>query len=268
MVTVKLTKGKKMLRRHLQIAAGGCATAITFGLMSGSVLAGKTHEEITGKPYDNTKAPYESPHKAEPPVGGHSSLATAATNPIANLVQVQLQNQYNAKNWGVDGYSNAAIVQPVIPFKLPSESVPTMVTRTTIPYVTTPDLPDPVGRESNIGDIVGLGFFLPKKWQSKEHMFGLGPALSAPRAMTTRVPANGRRDPQRCTSIYRNPRCNGACSPTSSGPSPVTRIATPSANSRCSPLSPNTSKRVGMSVRRTFPGRTISSPATGRFLSA
>ena len=28
--------------------------AITFGLAAGSVLAGKTHEEITGRPYDNT----------------------------------------------------------------------------------------------------------------------------------------------------------------------------------------------------------------------
>jgi hypothetical protein len=163
---------KKAIRISLA-AVGICGAAIALGLMPVNVFA-------ADETYDNSKAPHESPHKAEPPPGGHSSLASAATNPIANLIQVQLQNQYNAKNWGVDGYSNAAIVQPVIPVKLPWESVPTMVTRTTIPYVTTPDLPDPVGRNSDIGDIVGLSFLMPKKWQSKEHMFGLGPALTIP----------------------------------------------------------------------------------------
>ncbi len=135
---------------------------IAFGLMPGSVLAGKTHEEITGTPYDNTKAPHESPYKAEPPKGGHASLAEAATNPIGNLVQLQLQDQFNFSNYNSDGYSNAAIIQPVIPVKLPWESVPLMITRTTAPYVTTPDLGDPVGRRNGLGDILAMGLFLPK----------------------------------------------------------------------------------------------------------
>ncbi len=88
--------------------------AIAFGLTPCGVLAGKTHEEITGAPYDNTKAPHESPHKAEPPTGGHENLAEAATNPIGNLIQVQIQDQYNWSNHNSDGYSNAAILQPVM----------------------------------------------------------------------------------------------------------------------------------------------------------
>ena len=85
---------------------------ITVGLMPGSVLADSA-------PYDNSKEPHESPHTAEPPTGGHSSLAAAATNPIGNLIQLQLQNQYNWDSYNADGYSNAAIIQPVVPVKLP-----------------------------------------------------------------------------------------------------------------------------------------------------
>ena len=47
------------------------------------------------------------------------SLAETATNPIGNLVQLQFQDRYNWSNYNSDGASNAAIVQPVIPFKLP-----------------------------------------------------------------------------------------------------------------------------------------------------
>ncbi len=150
------------------------AAMFALGLMTVSVLADDTH-------YDNTKAPHESPHKAEPPTGGHTSLAAAATNPIGNLIQFQLQDQYNWSNYNSDGYSNSAILQPVIPIKLNSESVPLVVTRTTLPYVTTPDLGDPVGRQNAWGDLSIIAPFIPKL-KAKGIMFGIGPALSIPTA--------------------------------------------------------------------------------------
>ena len=109
------------------------------------------------------------------------SLAEAATNPIGNLVQLQLQDQFNFSNYNSDGHSNSAIIQPVIPVKLPWESVPLLITRTTAPYVTTPDLGDPVGRRNGLGDIFALGLFLPKL-ETKGVMVGVGPALSLPTA--------------------------------------------------------------------------------------
>jgi len=163
-----------LARTWLRPAIGFWGLAITLGLMPGSVLAHDDH-------YDNSKAPHESPHAAEPPTGGHSSLAEAATNPIGNLVQLQLQNQYNWDNYNSDGYSNSAIVQPVVPFKLPWESVPLVVTRTTLPFVSTPDLGDPVGREHGVGDLSIIAPFIPKL-KAKGIMLGLGPALSIPTA--------------------------------------------------------------------------------------
>ena len=76
-------------------AIGSWVVAITVGLMPGSVLADNA-------PYDSSMAPHESPHTAEPPTGGHSSLANAATNPIGNLIQLQLQNQYNWDSYNAD----------------------------------------------------------------------------------------------------------------------------------------------------------------------
>ena len=147
---------------------------ITVGLMPGSVLADSA-------PYDHSKAPHESPHPAEPPTGGHSSLAAAATNPIGNLIQLQLQDQYNWSNYNSDGYSNSAIIQPVVPVKLPWESVPLVVTRTTLSYVSTPDLGDPVGRQNAWGDLSIIAPVIPKT-KAKGVMYGLGPALSIPTA--------------------------------------------------------------------------------------
>ena len=67
-----------------------------------------------------------------------------------------------------------------MPFDLPFESMPKMITRTTIPYVRTPDLPG-VGSKKGLGDTVVLAFGLPKL-EAKGQMLGIGPALLLPTA--------------------------------------------------------------------------------------
>ena len=109
------------------------------------------------------------------------SLAEKATNPIGNLVQMQVGDIINFSNYNSDGYSNAAILQPVIPFKLNWDAVPTLITRTTLPFVTTPDLGDPVGRNNGLGDLLSLMLFLPRIKLEKQ-MIGIGPVISAPTA--------------------------------------------------------------------------------------
>jgi len=73
------------------LSEAGLFTVITFSLLSGSALA---HDDKgNDNHYDHNGAPHVTPHKAEPPTGGHTNLAAAATNPIANLIQFQVQNQ-------------------------------------------------------------------------------------------------------------------------------------------------------------------------------
>jgi hypothetical protein len=159
-------------------------TTLTLGLMSGSAMA---HEQQ----YDNTKEPHESPHKAEPPTGGHSSLAAAATNPVSNLVQFQIQNNYTSSSYNVDGDSNAFILQPVIPIKLSSEAVPLLVTRTTLPYINTPDFDGGVGTQEGFGDLVAQGYFIPKL-ETKGVMVGLGYNLTIPTAGSNDFTGSGK----------------------------------------------------------------------------
>ncbi len=129
----------------------GLCTAITLGLMTGSAVA---HAD---------------------------GLAEAATNPIANLVQFQIQDVYNWDNSNSSGYSNAFLLQPVVPIKLPSKKVPLLITRTTLPYVSTPNLGSPEHRKHGLGDLVSLGLFLPKLGLEKQ-MVGLGWSAVIPTA--------------------------------------------------------------------------------------
>jgi hypothetical protein len=108
-------------------------------------------------------------------------LGEAATNPVANLIQFRLQDQYTASSHNADSWGNAAIVQTVVP--IPSlakkfDSLKGIVTRTTMPYVSTPKL-DGVGRKHAMGDTNFLAFAVPKA-APKKTVWGIGPALNIP----------------------------------------------------------------------------------------
>jgi len=148
---------------------------VMFGLSSGSVLAHDDHPEKALPPHERP-APA---HPAGAPSGGN--LAEAATNPVANLVQFQLQNVFNGDNHNSNGYSNSFVVQPVVPIKLPWEQVPLLITRWTLPYVSTPDLGTGINRKHGFGDLTALGLFTPKL-KTKKAQVGLGYTLGIPTA--------------------------------------------------------------------------------------
>ncbi len=113
------------------------------------------------------------------------SLAKQATNPIADLALVSLIDQYNWDNYEVDDDSNAAILQGVVPFKLPFESAPLLITRTTLPVnVTTPDLGPGIGSRDGLGDLVFLGLVVPDLGIEGVTV-GTGPTITAPTANDT-----------------------------------------------------------------------------------
>jgi len=169
---------------------GLCAVALMFGLSTGSVLAQdevklspeeqKECDECEKKTAQKHLPPHERPAPADPSGHKHANLAEAATNPLANLVQFQLQNQHN---WDVDngkGSSNAFLIQPVIPFNLPWKKVPLGIIRLTVPYVSTTEYPDPVGNEYGFGDTTLLA--VANMPIAKGQMIGLGTSLVFPTA--------------------------------------------------------------------------------------
>jgi hypothetical protein len=164
---------------------------ILLGLSTGSVLAAevsdedyKTLQTHKAKEAEKQLPPHERPapvHPAAAQPQPEKNLAEAATNPIANLVQFQLQDVYNWENHNSSGYSNSFVIQPVVPVKLPWEKVPLLITRTTIPYVSTPDLGSPVNRKHGFGDTVLLGLLSPTL-KTKGVQLGLGATFTIPTA--------------------------------------------------------------------------------------
>jgi hypothetical protein len=117
-------------------------------------------------------------------VAGDEDLAAAATNPVSNLDQFRIQNQYAPESYNADSWGNTALVQAVVP--LPSvadkfDSLMGVVTRTTAAYVSTPKLPNGVNRRNGLGDTQTQIFFVPKAAPPKT-VWGIGPAFTFPTA--------------------------------------------------------------------------------------
>ena len=114
----------------------------------------------------------------------NSSLAAAATNPIANLIQFQLQNVFIPNSWDSSGYANQFIIQPVVPINLHNKIFPTLLTRTTLPIVTTSNPDGPLTGTTGSGDIILLAAAVNNQpWG----MWGVGPTFTFPTASDART---------------------------------------------------------------------------------
>ena len=147
-----------------------CAGIATMflGLASTGVYA---HPE-TAEHHDDPAHPH---HHSD----SSSNLGSQATNPVAPLMSFRAQYQNSPSNYNADGYSQAVIGQAVIPVQLDSKAVPMLITRTTIPYISTPDLGEPVNRKHGMGDTSLLAFLLPD-FGLKGHTIALGTSIGIP----------------------------------------------------------------------------------------
>jgi len=115
----------------------------------------------------------------EAPVDEAAELAKKLANPVASLISVPFQYNYDS-NYGADDKGSKSVlnIQPVIPFSLSDDW--NLITRTIIPLVDqnkVPSLSDATG----IGDIQQSFFFSPKQpvggW-----ILGAGPVIQYPSA--------------------------------------------------------------------------------------
>jgi hypothetical protein len=107
-----------------------------------------------------------------------SEIAKQAQNPIANLISVPLENDFNPQTGINKNDSYVLEMKPVVPFRLSNDW--TLITRTIIPVIQVPDLAPGVNGTSGLGDVQESLFLSPAK--AGPVIWGAGPAISFPTA--------------------------------------------------------------------------------------
>ncbi len=107
-----------------------------------------------------------------------SEIAKQAQNPIARLISVPLESDFNPQT-GVNKEDSYVLeMKPVVPFRLSKDW--TLITRAIIPIIQTPDPALKVHGASGLGDINFSLFLSPAK--ARRIIWGTGPIVSFPTA--------------------------------------------------------------------------------------
>ena len=110
-----------------------------------------------------------------------AELAKKLANPIASLVSVPLQYNYDEYSGLNDDASVSLLnIQPVIPFSLSEDW--NLITRTIVPLIDQQDFPLNRMNKSGLGDITASQFFSPKSPTAGGWIWGAGPVELLPTA--------------------------------------------------------------------------------------
>ena len=107
-------------------------------------------------------------------------LAKKLSNPVANLISVPFQYNYNGGLGDGDGTQNYINIQPVIPISIGKDW--NLISRTILPVVSLSDLTPTYGTKNGLGNITQSFFFSPKNPTKAGVIWGLGPVLQIPTA--------------------------------------------------------------------------------------
>jgi hypothetical protein len=172
--------------RFLHGAVSYRAAAVdTDGRAGGPVRAGVfalpgLHDLVQGRAQDGVDDPSQAPARADARSDAPASttdLAKQLQNPVANLISVPLQLNYDNGYGDNDAERWTLNVQPVIPFELGEDW--NLISRTIVPILYQERLTPGDESDLAIGDVVQSVFFSPKEpiggW-----IVGVGPAALLP----------------------------------------------------------------------------------------
>lgn len=114
-----------------------------------------------------------------------TSLAQQAQNPVADLVSVPFQLNWNFDTGPLEKGQQVLNIQPVLPFELNEEW--NLITRTILPVVSQPAFTPGQSRTDGIGDVSFTAFLSPKKPTAGGWIWGVGPVLLMDTASNSRL---------------------------------------------------------------------------------
>ena len=117
-----------------------------------------------------------------------ASLAQQLSNPVADLISVPFQLNYDTNIGADDGGSRWTLnIQPVIPMSLSADW--NLISRTIVPVVSTDGIPMGAGSRTGLGDTIQSFFFSPKEPTEAGWIWGAGPVFLLPTSTDDRFGA-------------------------------------------------------------------------------